>query len=74
MITWLLALAVGVFVVLIAAAFALAGAWPVMIGLGILHSYWHQVPAFGFLATAVLLWGLGIVLSRLHPSAVTKDD
>lgn len=41
--------------------FALVAAWPVMIGLGILHSHWSGVPAFGFLATLALLWAADLV-------------
>ena len=39
-----------------------------MIALGILHTYWHGVPAFGFLATWVLLWATAVVASRIFPS------
>ena len=65
---WLLGAVSGIIVVAFAAGFALAGAWPVMIALGILHTYWHGVPAFGFLATWVLLWATAVVASRIFPS------
>lgn len=41
--------------------YALASAWPVMIALGVLHSQWNGVPAFGFLAVFVLLWAADLV-------------
>lgn len=72
MATWILGAALGVAVVLFAAGFALAGAFPVMIAMGILHSYWHGVPAFGFWATLVLLWALAVVASRLQPSTTAS--
>ena len=48
----------GVLVGLILATFlfSLVVCWPIMIALGILHSEWSGVPAFGFLQTFVLVW------------------
>ena len=37
-------------------------AWPVMIALGVWHSYIHQVPALGWLATLVSLIAIGIII------------
>lgn len=51
---------------LIAATFA----YPVMLALGILHSYWRGVPAFGYLATVILLWAFRLVV----PYAVKTRD
>lgn len=36
-------------------------AWVVMVGLGILHSQWPQIPAFGYGTTYVLMLALWIV-------------
>lgn len=64
----------GIALVAFAAGFAVVGAFPVMLALGILHSYWHGVPAFGFLPTLVLLWGLAVVASRIVPVHAPSSD
>lgn len=48
--------------------FALVAAWPIMIGLGILHGQWNAVPNFGFLAALVLVWGLDLIGTALFRS------
>ena len=51
--------AVGLFVsITFGVIFAILGvglllAWPVMIALGVWHSYYHEVPALGWLATFI---------------------
>jgi pilus assembly protein TadC len=37
-------------------------AWPVMIALGVWHSYIHQVPALGWFASLVTLVAIGIII------------
>jgi hypothetical protein len=57
----LLGIGAGAFVLLISGVCFVFFAWPVMVALGILHAHWHVVPAFGYLATLVILWALRIV-------------
>lgn len=45
--------------------FAFICTWPIMISLGVLHSYFHAVPAFGFLAVMVMLWGADLMSKLL---------
>ena len=46
-------------------------AWPVMIALGVWHSYIHQIPALGWFASLVTLVAIGIILL---PSQVKSSD
>ena len=55
----LLAFIIGV---VLLTALDLVLAWPVMIALGVWHSYIHQVPALGWLATLVSLIAIGIII------------
>jgi hypothetical protein len=46
-------------------------AWPVMIALGVWHSYIHQVPALGWFGTLVSVLAIGIILM---PSQMKAKD
>jgi hypothetical protein len=59
------AIGLGIAMVGVGAALCLPLAWPVMVGFGVMHSYWHQVPSFGFWQTAILLLTLAIVMSLI---------
>ncbi len=43
----------------------LAMAWPVMISMGILHSHWAVIPAFGFWEMALIIFLYGYLLDTL---------
>lgn len=60
---------IGFGTVLISAVSAAAGAWPVIIAVGIVHHHWRIVPAFGFWAALVLLVALRMILPARAPAA-----
>jgi uncharacterized BrkB/YihY/UPF0761 family membrane protein len=70
----LLVFLIAVPLLLFAGLLALIGAFPVMIAFGVLHSYFHGVPPFGYWATAVLLWASAVVLHPLSPSRVSQSQ
>lgn len=47
-------------------ALVVLACWPVMIALGVLHGQWHEVPAFGFWQTVIVLFGVGFVASFIR--------
>jgi hypothetical protein len=60
----------GIVAVVGVVAFLIALAvWPVMVALGVLHSYWSGVPAFGFFATLILLVGAGFASVVVLPGS-----
>lgn len=44
----------------------LLGAWFVMLGLGVAHDLWPQVPATGYWATYLMLCALGTIASAIR--------
>lgn len=49
---------------------AMLAALPVMLALGAVHSdVTTRVPALGYWTTMVILWGLGVIMRYIYPSA-----
>lgn len=60
----------GLMLVVFGAPMSLAQAWPVMLGLGVLHNdVSRYVPALGFWACFLLLWSLPIMLGLVRGRA-----
>lgn len=59
-----------IILVLGGAPIALLTALPVMLALGVMHNDWNTaVPALGYWATVITLWGLGVALAYLLPNS-----
>lgn len=54
---------VGIIVVGFAALF---GAIPFMMGSSVVHDYWPEVPAFSFWESFWVVWGFGVLWSRVN--------
>jgi hypothetical protein len=55
-----------------AVLFSGMGAWPVMVALGILHGYFHVVPALGFWASAVITLAVRVLVPTGGNAEVAK--
>jgi hypothetical protein len=64
---------VAVFVGIIGLPFLALCAFSVMLAFGILHSYYHQVPAVGFWVALVLTWAVRSLIPTSTQAAKTGE-
>lgn len=52
---------------------AVTSAWPLMLGLGVVHStITARCPALGFWATLALSWALGVLIAKFRPTTAKR--